>query len=77
MRLPVLEEPSSRGGREKTKANKKYYSNQNSNSVRNHAASLVFAVLHQHTGMTNQTETLRKHITLIASVLNTPKGAGE
>jgi hypothetical protein len=40
-----FEEPSSRGGREKTKTNEKNYCNQNSYSERSHAASLVFAVL--------------------------------
>jgi len=80
--FPVFEEPSGRGGREKTKANEKNYSNQDSHSER-HAASLVLAVLYpaadaaQETGMTNQNSTLRRHITLIASELNTPKGAGE
>ena len=73
MWFPVFEEPSRRGGREETKINENNHGNQNSHSERNHAAApLVLAVLcleadaGQHTGMTNQTSTLWKHITLIA-----------
>jgi hypothetical protein len=43
--FPVFEEPSVRGGREKTKTNENNDCNQNSYSERNHAAPLVFAVL--------------------------------
>jgi hypothetical protein len=81
--FPVFEEPSGRGGREETKTNEKNYGNQNTHRERSHVASLVLAVLcpaadaGQHAGMTNQTETLRTHITLIASEFNTPLGAGE
>jgi hypothetical protein len=42
--FPVFEEPSERGGREKTKAKENNDCNQNSHSERSHAASLVFAV---------------------------------
>jgi len=42
---PVFEEPSQRGGREETKAKENNDRNQNAYSERNHAASLVFAVL--------------------------------
>jgi hypothetical protein len=59
--FPVFEEPSGRCSREKTKASEKNYSNQNSHSERNHAASLALAVLRpaadagQQTVKTNQT----------------------
>ena len=62
MCFPVSEEPSGRGGREETKTNEKNYCNQNSHSERNHAASLVSAVLCPaadaglHTEMTTHTE---------------------
>lgn len=45
MWFPVFEEPTGRGGREKTKADEKNDCNQNSHGERDHAAPLVFAVL--------------------------------
>jgi hypothetical protein len=53
--FPVFEEPSVRGGREKTKTNENNDCNQNSYSEQNHAAPLVLAALRQHTEKTNQT----------------------
>jgi hypothetical protein len=53
--FPVFEEPSIRGGREKSKTYEKNYGNQNSCSEHDHVAPLVESVLRQHTGMTNQT----------------------
>jgi hypothetical protein len=73
----VLEEPSGRGSRNETKTNENNNGNQNFHSERSHAASLVLAVLHQQTKRTNQTETLRTHITLVASEVNTPLEADE
>ncbi len=80
--LPVFEEPCGRGGREETKTDENNYGNQNSHCERNHTAPLVLAVLcpaanaGQHRNDQSNLNS-QEHITLIASVLNTPKGADE